>query len=319
MGANDNLLTVLVMLIERGAVSAMEFEESLGVDRRTIRNYMSALKKAGFPILSSRGRSSLYQLQTDHPLSGMRFSQEEIEALNAAREFLKTEKGFLYEETYEYILKRIKNRAKVLQDPPAVPTAQYTTADPDRIQSQEWLRIIRGAIHENCKLQMVYHSAGRGVTTQRIVWPFGLYNADDENYLLAHCESSNDMREFNVKRIKSLSALSEYFPKSSRVSVKEYFKDSLGAFGGKPFKIKLEIRPPFAQSVQEKQLVSNQKIKVLEDGRILFEAKVSGRPDVVRWILGMGEHCKVLEPGDLREEIMKIYSIAGKQYGCDCL
>lgn len=314
MSANDNLLTVLVMLIERGAVSAMDFEESLGVDRRTIRNYMSALKKAGFPILSSRGRSSLYQLQTDHPLSGIRFSQEEIEALNAAKEFLKTEKGFLYEETYESILKRIKSRAKVLQDPPAVPTAQNTSADPDRIQSQEWLRIIRGAIHENCKLQMVYHSAGRGVTTQRIVWPFGLYNADDENYLLAHCETSDDMREFNVKRIKSLIALSEYFPKSSRVSVKEYFKDSMGAFGGKPFRIKLQIRPPFAQSVQEKQLVNNQKTKALDDGSILFEAKVSGRPDVARWILGMGEYCTVLEPEDLKKEIQTAFKNAVERY-----
>lgn len=314
MSANGNLLEILTLLSEKGGLSGKYLEEHLGVDRRTIRNYIAALNDAGFTVTASRGKYSQYRLQGGHPLAGLQFTGEEIEALNAAKDLLRIERGYAYEETFLQLLDKVKNHARQLVDSAQVPMADNTSGDPMRVRSQRWLQMIRSAIHENRKLKMTYHTAGRNATTERTVWPYGLYNADDENYLLAYCEIKDSTREFNVKRILDMAVLKDRYPKSSRISVKDYFQHSIGAFGGETFNVKLLIRPPFSQTVLEKKLVKNQRTKTIEDGSIQFEAKVSGRPDVVRWILGMGEYCTVVEPEDLREEIASELKKAGALY-----
>lgn len=304
MSANGNLLEILTLLSEKGGLSGKCLEEHLGVDRRTVRNYIAALNDAGFTVTASRGKYSQYRLQGGHPLAGLELTEDEIEALNAAQDLLRIERGYAYEETFVQLLDRVKAHARLLTRPEQVPMTDNTPGDPMRSRSQMWLQMIRSAIHENRKLKMIYHTAGRNATTERIVWPYGLYNADDENYLLAYCEDKESVREFNVKRIIDMTGLKERYPKASRVSVKDYFQNSIGAFGGEAFKVKLVIRPPFSQTILEKKLVKSQRTQVLEDGSIAFEARLSGRPDVVRWILGMGEYCTVVEPGDLREEVI---------------
>lgn len=306
MSANGNLLEILTLLSEKGGLSGKYLEEHLGVDRRTVRNYIAALNDGGFTVTASRGKYSQYRLQGGHPLAGLQLTENEIEALNAAKDMLRIERGYAYEETFLQMLDKVKNHARQLVDSAQVPVADNTPGDPMRVRSQMWLQMIRSAIHDNKKLRMTYHTAGRNATTERIVWPYGLYNADDENYLLAYCETKDGTREFNVKRILDMTVQKDRYPKSSRISVKEYFQDSIGAFGGEAFKVKLLIRPPFAQPIIEKKMVKSQKTKLLNDGSIEFEAKLSGKPDVVRWILGMGEHCNVIEPEEVRLEIIQV-------------
>lgn len=314
MSANGNLLEILTLLSEKGGLSGKYLEEHLGVDRRTVRNYIAALNDAGFTVTASRGKYSQYRLQGGHPLAGLQLTENEIEALNAAKDMLRIERGYAYEETFLQMLDKVKNHARQLVDSAQVPVADNTPGDPMRVRSQMWLQMIRSAIHENRKLKMTYHTAGRNATTERIVWPYGLYNADDENYLLAYCEAKDGTREFNVKRVLDMTVLKDRYPKSNRISVKDYFQHSIGAFGGETFNVKLLIRPPFSQTVLEKKLVKNQKTKTMGDGSIQFEARLSGRPDVVRWILGMGEHCTVLEPDNLKTEVAEVAARVGMLY-----
>jgi predicted DNA-binding transcriptional regulator YafY len=62
--------------------------------------------------------------------------------------------------------------------------------------------------------------------------------------------------------------------------------------------------------VSEKIWVENQKIIWNDDESIIFEAIMSGKTEIVSWILSMGSNAKVLGPGELKktikEEIDKI-------------
>lgn len=287
MSANANMLEVLVLLAQRGGLSGRLLEEHLGVDRRTIRNYIAALNEAGFTVTTTGGKYSQYRLQEGHPLSGLQLTSEEVEALTAAQDLLRIERGYPYEEAFQQLVEKARAHALQLTGGDGVPVAHNTPGDPMRLRTQLWLKLIRSAIRENRKLKMTYHTAGRNATTERVVWPYGLYNADDENYLLAYCEEKNALREFNLKRILDMALLKDKYPKSSRISVKDYFQNSIGAFGGEAFKVKPHPAP-FAKPILEKKLVKSQKTQVQADGSILFEARLSGRPDVVRWIMGMG-------------------------------
>jgi len=314
MGANENLMTVLTDLIGRGSATGPELAEKLGVNRRMVRNYIATLKAAGFPIAATGGRESRYVLSAEHPLGGFRLSPEELEALNAALIHLKLEKGYLYEDQYARVLNRIKRQTRVISEPPGIPATERIAEDPIRSRTKRWIEIICTGIHENRKMRMMYPASDDGAPCERIICPFSFHSADNENYLLAHCERRNDVREFNIKRILHLELLEAYFPGSMRSAIRNHFDHSIGAFGGTPFKVKLLVRAPFARVVQERILVKNQRTTPQRDGSVIYEAKLAGRPDVVRWVLSMGATCEVLEPLDLRDEVRDVLSRAWGQY-----
>lgn len=91
MSANGNLLETLTMISEKGGLSGKYLEEHLGVDRCTVRNYIAPLNDAVFTVTVSRGKHSQYRLPGGHPLTGLQFTEDEIEALNAAKDLLPIE------------------------------------------------------------------------------------------------------------------------------------------------------------------------------------------------------------------------------------
>lgn len=47
----------------------------------------------------------------------------------------------------------------------------------------------------------------------------------------------------------------------------------------------------------------SERVKKLKDGSVIYNAKVKGTDEILRWILGFGEEAEVLKPEELREEV----------------
>lgn len=56
------VLAVLELLQAHGQLGGAELAERLGVDRRTIRRYMTLLEDMGVPIMTEQGRYGGYRL-----------------------------------------------------------------------------------------------------------------------------------------------------------------------------------------------------------------------------------------------------------------
>ena len=69
-----------------------------------------------------------------------------------------------------------------------------------------------------------------------------------------------------------------------------------------------------APYVQERVWHETQSLQVQADGSLLLHMQASGRFEIVRWILGWGEHVKVLEPRALRQEVAEHLRLAAQQY-----
>lgn len=304
MSATRNIVDLLLILLERQQISGPELKERFDVDGRTIRNYITTLKEAGVPITATKGRFSKYVLSNQHRLLGFRFTPEDMEMLKAAEPFLKIEKGYSYEVQLNRLVQRIKEQGRVLVEPCPVPVSGQCHEDPNRNRQLGMMDCIGKALKEYRKLEISYQAGGTGVKTTRVIWPFGLHNTDDENYLLAHCELRDEVREFNLKRIVEMKLLDSYYPKKERISVKEYFQNSIGAFGGEPFEIKLRISGPFASTERERRRFRKQKIEEVWKDEIELTATVAGKPNIISWILSMGPHCLVVKPESLRREVI---------------
>jgi predicted DNA-binding transcriptional regulator YafY len=66
--------------------------------------------------------------------------------------------------------------------------------------------------------------------------------------------------------------------------------------------------------VSEKIWVENQKIIWNDDESITFEAIMSGKTEIVSWILSMGSNVKVLGPGELKKTIKEEIDKMQKYY-----
>ena len=77
----SRVLTVLEILQARGTVSASELAARLGVDPRTIRRYVTALRDLGIPVESRPGRHGGYHLGPGSKLPPLMFDDGEAVAI----------------------------------------------------------------------------------------------------------------------------------------------------------------------------------------------------------------------------------------------
>ena len=59
-----------------------------------------------------------------------------------------------------------------------------------------------------------------------------------------------------------------------------------------------------ARYIQEANWHSSQRLRPAEDGSLLAEFCLSHTEEIKRWLLGFGRHAVVLEPAQLREELV---------------
>jgi predicted DNA-binding transcriptional regulator YafY len=106
-------------------------------------------------------------------------------------------------------------------------------------------------------------------------------------------------------RIKKYEIAEGKFQKNLEIDdiLKKDRESSLGIFGGKMYELVLEITPPMSNTIGERIWVENQQITYLDNGKILFTAMMNGGPELVAWILSMGDTVKIIKPENLKEEI----------------
>jgi predicted DNA-binding transcriptional regulator YafY len=80
-GFTTRVLAVLELLQAHGRLCGRELAERLGVDRRTVRRYITALEELGIPITAERGRGGAYMLVAGFKLPPMMFTDDEALAL----------------------------------------------------------------------------------------------------------------------------------------------------------------------------------------------------------------------------------------------
>ena len=87
-------------------------------------------------------------------------------------------------------------------------------------------------------------------------------------------------------------------------SLDEYFKGSWEVFTGAPVTIKLRFSARAARLVEEVRWHVSQKLSPATEGRLNFEAEMPLSPELTSWVLSWGSDCEVIEPAELRGQIL---------------
>ena len=313
MGKVNNALRMLAILRSRKKVTRKQLAEELEVDIRQITRYKEDLEYAGVTITEIKGRYGGYILENKDYLLNLELSDKESLALSKTKDYLKDQGLHFYNDLSSAIekIKAINPKDNNYNSESIYSKGIKIKANHEE-ESEKWLTINDGIIN-NRKVRIKYMDS-KGCCTERIVQPYKLYTYYGSNYFIGKCEERNELRQFKLVRIKNIELLEDRFIKDD-FDINEYLKNSIGLFKDKTYKIKLKITYPYAMGFKEYSWTEEESIEdYIEKGYLIYNATVEGKTEVIPWIMGMGTACNVLEPLELKDDIIKAYKEILNQY-----
>lgn len=206
-------LAVLELLQTRPVTAGAEIAERIGVDRRTVRRYMTHLQALGIPIEAQRGRDGGYALRAGYKLPPMMFHADEALALAVG---LRAASELGLHGITPAIASTQSKLARVLPDAlrRRVADIEQTVAldlgRPIASQPAVALPALSAAARAQQTVRIVYRSAN-DERSEREVDVYGLGYRGGAWYAVGHCHLRRDVRSFRLDRVLSVEAVPRSF------------------------------------------------------------------------------------------------------------
>ena len=209
-GSTSRLLDVLEALEGRSLVTGAQLAERLGVDRRTVRRYVTALEQLGFPVEGERGVGGGYRLRPGFRLPPLMLTDDEatvvvLGLLAAGRLGLDSStpaRDGALAKIHRVLPEELRRRVEALEE-----TLSFTapavsgSAVPGDVALD-----LAGAIRRGRRVAIRYR-AFDGAETERTLSPYGVVIHSGRWYLAAYDHGRRALRTFRVDRILDLEVL----------------------------------------------------------------------------------------------------------------
>ena len=116
----------------------------------------------------------------------------------------------------------------------------------------------------------------------------------------------DEIRTLAVERIERLEVTDIPFDYPEDFDPEKLLSSAFGIIFDKPIQVKIRFSKEVAPYIRERTWAPNQRITENEaDGSIILEMETCGWLDVKKWVLSYGVQAEVLEPKEMREEIVE--------------
>jgi len=149
-----------------------------------------------------------------------------------------------------------------------------------------------------------YHSFHDDKLKNFRIDPLHFFENNGGLYILVNTSTYGDIRTLAVERIQNIKRTGESFQYPEGFDPEALLESAFDMVYGDPVKVRIWFSPDQVRYVKERKWSKNQEIVDQEDGSIILSMETSGWWDVKRWVLSYGSTAEVLEPEDLREEIL---------------
>lgn len=311
MSKFSNLLDMIILLKSRGKMKCRDIAEELEVDERQIRKYKQDLELAGVNITSVTGVDGGYSIDGYDYLLNLNISDEDLAVLNLANLQLKS-MNFSYCKEFNNLMDKM-NVANKSNNNSCTQYFQKSARENIDVKDKKKTLDINYSVITKRKVEIEYFSLSSGLSS-RTVHPYAIVSYKNSLYMIAFCEKRKEVRDFKISRIREYRVLDSKFQMDKNFSLKKYMEDSIGIYRGSKLNIRLHIYNPMSYIISEKTWVENQKIIWNDDESIIFEAAMSGKTEIISWILGMGSNVEILEPEELKTAIKEEIDKMKKYY-----
>lgn len=193
MGKILNAIQVLNYLNTGNKYTVKELAEKIGITERMIRYYKAELEQAGIPIETFMGPNGGYYIlniknQYNH------FNKYDLQLLENINMILEK---IGYEDIVKY--KKLVNKIKFASDVEEEKSKYFL--DNGTNNKSELYFTLNDAILNKTPLKILYRNL-KQEWQERIIHPLQIFNYDNKFYVTTYCELRDDIRHFEISRIK---------------------------------------------------------------------------------------------------------------------
>jgi len=290
------LLSILIIISQKGLVTGKELAEHFEVSLRTIYRDIEKISESGVPIAAVGGKGGGYYIMENYNINNLFFNKDEIQPLIAVMDNLKV----LFGNNPRF--NDIVLKFETLRENTAKPYEKLSIDMSHfsmELELREFLFIINKAIEESRVLEFEYINR-KIECSKRVVEPIYIEFSDGHWYIIGFCRIRQDYRKFKLVRIRKM-ALGEIFEKRliSREELNQTFKDS---YKKKCMVVTLKFTSKMGLQLSE--YFSKDKIKILDNGTYIVKGAFPEEEGLKKFILSFGDQCEVLAPLKLRREML---------------
>ena len=171
----------------------------------------------------------------------------------------------------------------------------------------EYLQTIIDAMQQSKELAIDYQPF-YGHRASYTIQPYAMKAYHQRWYVLGYIKELNAIRNIALDRLLEMTITEESFSFPEDFNAEKYYENTVGIFVNddlSPVKVKLKVYGYQIEYLRSLPLHKSQRETLSKYGEFcVFEYKLCLTPELSSQILAMGENVEVLEPIELREEIV---------------
>lgn len=309
-----------LLLTNPQGITQAEMARRLGVDRSVIHRNLYDFQKIYPTINHEDGRISL---DRSAYLVKVAFTLHEATAVHLAARLLATRMdrqnphaasalrklGVALEQLAPRISNHVKQAAEVMDN-----ALQWQ--DPRYLQVLEKLTL---AWAELRRVRVWHRSEKAGKVLEYLLGPYFIepYAVGQTTHLIAQDEKSGKLRTLKIERIERIELTSDYYQIPTDFDPRDLLADAWGIWytNSAPIEVVLKFSPSVAARLEETRWHRSEKKTRLEDGSVLWQAKVAEPLEMIPWIRSWGADVEALEPSGLRQALAREARELASVYG----
>lgn len=303
----DRLVSLVLLLRQRGRLSAPALARELGVSTRTVLRDVEALSAAGVPVYAERGRHGGFALLPGFRTELTGLNHDEALALLVAGSRRGAQVFGLGSALASAMLKVVDALPASHRDT-AAGVAERLLIDPDtdllsrRLVAEEVpdaiVAEVRRAVFAGHKLRIRYAAADQP-PKWRTVDPIGLVTVRDQGYLLA--TRSGEDRTYRLSRISAAEELAEPAQRPDKVDLDRAWQERGTRFRAGDDQVTVLVR---VRAARREDLVGTALAVLTEetdvDGRLRMEVTFQDQRHAVWALWQLATNAEALSPQWLR-------------------
>jgi len=322
------LLKAIELLSKKEGTTIEEMAENLEVDRRSVYRMINVIEQLGFPIYDDKipfEKEKRWKLEESYlkklpnmTIPDINFTLPEVLSLDLLKgraglfqgteieKYTKSAFGklslFVPKETFSKL-----SKIKAL----FISTSKYVK---DYSGKEEIIDQLMDAMLKKETCHVRYHSFYVDKIKDFKIDPLHFFENDGGLYLFVNTTAFGEIRTLAVERIQEIKKTGSSFEYPKDFDPEELLESAFDIVYEDPIDVKIWFSANQARYIKERKWSKTQKIKDQKDGSIILSMRTSGWWDVKRWVLSYGAEAKVLEPEELKKEIVDELTTTNDSY-----
>jgi predicted DNA-binding transcriptional regulator YafY len=305
----SRLVSLLLLLQQRGQLTAAELADSLEVSVRTIYRALEALGEAGVPVYTETGPHGGARLLDGYRTRLTGLTTKEAEALFAAgvpgpagQLGLGTVLGAAQLKLLAALPKDLAERATLARHRFHFDAPGWFRGG----RNEPHLEQLAGAVWDDRRVAVEYRHPDAREASTRELDPLGLVCKAGIWYLVAR--RADDLRTYRVSRVQSVVVLDEHFERPVDFDLASYWSESVTAYEAQPASTEVVVRVVSERLDDLRGLMRDFGRAILDDhvlpdGRRRCTLAFESLDDAYLDLLRLGADIEVIEPVALRTRI----------------